>query len=115
MILFTYLHLAPIKSSAKQLLKHKVGGIAYDDYNQREWLAIADANVEVARRIAIQFELVPRKNGRRTGHPVAVFPVFPAARVVIIGGGVVRADAAEIAVGIGAHVTMMDDDLERSS
>jgi len=69
---------------------------------------------EVAGRMAIQVgaHYLEKMSGGR-GILLGGVPGVPAARVVIIGGGVVGTNAAKIAVGMGAHVTMIDNNLER--
>ncbi len=114
-LLFTYLHLAPDTELTRQLLEHKVTGIAYETItDHRGGLPLLTPMSEVAGRMAIQVgaHYLEKMSGGR-GILLGGVPGVPAARVVIIGGGVVGTNAAKIAVGMGAHVTMIDNNLER--
>ncbi|MFN2509868.1 MAG: alanine dehydrogenase [Pyrinomonadaceae bacterium] len=114
-LLFTYLHLAPDKPLTEELLKRKVTGIAYETITDRRGgLPLLTPMSEVAGRMAIQVgaHYLEKMSGGR-GILLGGVPGVPAARVVIIGGGVVGTNAAKIAVGMGAHVTMIDNNLER--
>jgi alanine dehydrogenase len=114
-LLFTYLHLAPDTRLTNQLLKRKVTGIAYETITDRRGgLPLLTPMSEVAGRMAIQVgaHYLEKMSGGR-GILLGGVPGVPAARVVIIGGGVVGTNAAKIAVGMGAHVTMIDNNLER--
>ena len=114
-LLFTYLHLAPDTELTKQLLESKVTGIAYETItDHRGGLPLLTPMSEVAGRMAIQVgaHYLEKMSGGR-GILLGGVPGVPAARVVIIGGGVVGTNAAKIAVGMGAHVTMIDNNLER--
>jgi alanine dehydrogenase len=115
LLLFTYLHLAPDHEQTKQLLERKVTGIAYETITDRKGtLPLLTPMSEVAGRMAVQVgaQYLERMNGGR-GVLLGGVPGVPAARVVIIGGGVVGTNAAKIAVGMGAHVTIIDRDLDR--
>ena len=114
-LLFTYLHLAPDKPLTEELLKRKVSGIAYETITDRRGgLPLLTPMSEVAGRMAIQVgaHYLEKMSGGR-GILLGGVPGVPAARVVIIGGGVVGTNAAKIAVGMGAHVTIIDNNLER--
>jgi alanine dehydrogenase len=114
-LLFTYLHLAPDKELTKQLLERKVTGVAYETItDKRGTLPLLTPMSEVAGRMAIQVgaTYLEKMNGGR-GILLGGVPGVPAARVVIIGGGVVGTNAAKIAVGMGAHVTIIDNNLDR--
>lgn len=114
-LLFTYLHLAPDKELTEQLLKRKVTGIAYETITDRRGgLPLLTPMSEVAGRMAIQVgaHYLEKMAGGR-GILLGGVPGVPAARVVIIGGGVVGTNAAKIAVGMGAHVTIIDNNLDR--
>lgn len=114
-LLFTYLHLAPDKELTKQLLERKVTGIAYETITDRRGgLPLLTPMSEVAGRMAIQVgaHYLEKMSGGR-GILLGGVPGVPAARVVIIGGGVVGTNAAKIAVGMGAHVTIIDNNLDR--
>jgi alanine dehydrogenase len=114
-MLFTYLHLAPDHELTKQLLERKVTGIAYETITDRKGtLPLLTPMSEVAGRMAIQVgaHYLEKMSGGR-GILLGGVPGVPAARVVIIGGGVVGTNAAKIAVGMGAHVTIIDNNLDR--
>jgi alanine dehydrogenase len=114
-LLFTYLHLAPDRELTKQLVERKVTGIAYETITDRHGtLPLLTPMSEVAGRMAIQVgaHYLEKMSGGR-GILLGGVPGVPAARVVIIGGGVVGTNAAKIAVGMGAHVTIIDNNLDR--
>ena len=114
-LLFTYLHLAPDKQLTKQLLDRKVTGIAYETITDRKGtLPLLTPMSEVAGRMAIQVgaHYLEKMSGGR-GILLGGVPGVPAARVVIIGGGVVGTNSAKMAVGMGAHVTIIDNNLDR--
>jgi alanine dehydrogenase len=114
-LLFTYLHLAPDPKQTEALLKNKVTGIAYETITDRKGtLPLLTPMSEVAGRMAIQVgaTYLEKMNGGR-GILLGGVPGVPAAHVVIIGGGVVGTNAAKIAVGMGARVTIIDNNLDR--
>ncbi len=113
--LFTYLHLAADKACTDALLANKVTGIAY------ETVQLADGSLpllapmsEVAGRLAPQvgaYHLM--RPGGGYGVLLGGVPGTRAGRVVVIGGGVAGRHAAQIAVGMGAHVTVLDKNVAR--
>lgn len=114
-LLFTYLHLAPDVELTKQLLERNVTGVAYETITDRRGtLPLLTPMSEVAGRMAVQVgaHYLEKMSGGR-GILLGGVPGVPAARVVIIGGGVVGTNAAKIAVGMGAHVTIIDNNLDR--
>lgn len=114
-LLFTYLHLAPDPKLTEQLLQRKVTGVAYETItDKRGGLPLLTPMSEVAGRMAIQVgaHYLEKMSGGR-GILLGGVPGVPAARVVILGGGVVGTNAAKIAVGMGAHVTIIDNNLDR--
>ena len=114
-LLFTYLHLAPVPELTQELLKRRVTGIAYETITDRRGtLPLLTPMSEVAGRMVIQVgaHYLEKMSGGR-GILLGGVPGVPAARVVIIGGGVVGTNAAKIAVGMGAHVTIIDNNLDR--
>lgn len=114
-LLFTYLHLAPDVELTRQLLESKVTGVAYETITDRRGtLPLLTPMSEVAGRMAVQVgaHYLEKMSGGR-GILLGGVPGVPAARVVIIGGGVVGTNAAKIAVGMGAHVTIIDNNLDR--
>ncbi|MFN2530732.1 MAG: alanine dehydrogenase [Pyrinomonadaceae bacterium] len=114
-LLFTYLHLAPDPHLTKELLDRKITGIAYETITDRRGtLPLLTPMSEVAGRMAIQVgaHYLEKMSGG-AGILLGGVPGVPAARVVIIGGGVVGTNAAKVAVGMGAHVTIIDNNLDR--
>ena len=114
-LLFTYLHLAPDTQLTQELLNRKVTGIAYETITDRRGgLPLLTPMSEVAGRMAIQVgaHYLEKMAGGR-GILLGGVPGVPAAKVVIIGGGVVGTNAAKIAVGMGAAVTIIDNNLDR--
>jgi alanine dehydrogenase len=114
-LLFTYLHLAPEFELTKQLLERKVTGVAYETItDKRGTLPLLTPMSEVAGRMSVQVgaTYLEKMNGGR-GILLGGVPGVPAANVVIIGGGVVGTEAAKMAVGLGAKVTIIDINLDR--
>ena len=115
LILFTYLHLAPLPELTDRLLSSKVNGVAYETILESDFsLPLLTPMSEVAGRMAVQVgaQYLEKPNGGR-GILVGGVPGFGAANVVILGGGIVGTNAAKIAVGMGAHVTIIDRNLNR--
>lgn len=114
-LLFTYLHLAPEFELTKQMMERKVTGVAYETITDRHGrLPLLTPMSEVAGRMSVQVgaTYLEKMNGGR-GILLGGVPGVPAADVVIIGGGIVGTEAAKMAVGLGAHVTIIDKNLER--
>jgi alanine dehydrogenase len=114
-LLFTYLHLAPELELTKQLLERKVTGVAYETITDKKGtLPLLTPMSEVAGRMSVQVgaTYLEKMNGGR-GILLGGVPGVPAANVVIIGGGVVGTEAAKMAVGLGAKVTIIDINLDR--
>jgi alanine dehydrogenase len=115
MVLFTYLHLAPIRGLTNELLGSKVIGIAYETVHDRQGtLPLLTPMSEVAGRMSVQVGasyLEKEKGGR--GILLGGVPGVPPAHVTVIGGGVVGTNAARIALGMGAKVTLIDVNLNR--
>ena len=114
-LLFTYLHLAPDTELTRQLVERKVTGVAYETITDRRGtLPLLTPMSEVAGRMAIQVgaQYLEKMNGGR-GVLLGGVPGVPAAHIVIIGGGVVGTNSAKIAVGMGAQVTVIDNNLDR--
>jgi alanine dehydrogenase len=115
LVLFTYLHLAPIPDLTEELLKKKVTGIAYETVTDRnKTLPLLTPMSEVAGRMSVQVGasyLEKEKGGR--GVLLGGVPGVPPAKVVIIGGGIVGTHAAKMAIGMGANVTIVDLSLNR--
>jgi len=114
-LLFTYLHLAPDPEQTALLLASGVTAIAYETItDSRGGLPLLAPMSEVAGRMAIQVGAVAlqKANGGRGVLLGGVPGVLPC-KVAIIGGGVVGANAAKMAVGLGAEVTILDRSLPR--
>jgi alanine dehydrogenase len=114
-ILFTYLHLAPMKELTESLLSRGVIGIAYETITAEDGtLPLLTPMSEVAGRMAIQegAHYLEKAEGG-LGMLVGGVPGVPRGDIVIIGGGVVGLNAAKMAVGLGAHVTVLDKSLPR--
>lgn len=114
-ILFCYLHLAPDPEQTKHLVNSKVVAIAYETVTDPQGrLPLLIPMSEIAGRIAIQvgattLQMNHGGKGLLLGGVPGVFP----ARVTVIGGGVVGTEAARMAMGLGASVTIIDRDLNR--
>ncbi|MBK8466479.1 MAG: alanine dehydrogenase [Chloracidobacterium sp.] len=113
-LLFTYLHLAPELELTKQMLDRKVTGVAYETITSNGRLPLLTPMSEVAGRMSVQVgaTYLEKMNGGK-GILLGGVPGVPAANVVIIGGGIVGTEAAKMAVGLGAKVTIIDRDLDR--
>lgn len=115
LILFCYLHLAPDPIQTQQLVDSKIVAIAYETVTDAHGrLPLLVPMSEIAGRIAIQVgatSLQLNKGGKGTllGGVPGVMP----ARVTVIGGGVVGTEAARMALGLGADVSILDRDLSR--
>ncbi|MGI5835620.1 MAG: alanine dehydrogenase [Chloroflexota bacterium] len=115
LVLFTYLHLAAEPEVTKKMLEKKVTGIAYETVEMPDGsLPLLTPMSEVAGRMAVQVaaHYLEQPHGGRGKLLGGVAGVRPS-DVVIIGGGTVGINAAQIALGMGAHVTLIDKDLNR--
>jgi alanine dehydrogenase len=114
-ILFTYLHLAPDPEQTKDLIASGATCIAYETVTDRSGgLPLLAPMSEVAGRLAPQVGAwtLQKANGGR-GVLMGGVPGVGPAKVVVIGGGVVGTQAARIASGMGADVTVLDRSLPR--
>jgi alanine dehydrogenase len=114
-ILFTYLHLAPAPELTKAMLEQKIVGIAYETIQlDNGSLPLLTPMSEVAGKLSVQVGVhwLQKENGGR-GVLLGGVPGTPKANVAIIGGGVVGTNAAKIALGMGANVTILDINLDR--
>ena len=111
LVLFAYLHLAPLPELTEALLENEVTGIAY------ETVELADGSLpllvpmsEIAGRMSVQIgaHFLEKAQGGR-GVLLGGLPGVNAADVVILGGGIVGRNAARVAYGMGAHVTVLDN------
>ena len=113
-ILFTYLHLAASKACTDALLASKTTAIAYETVELNGTLPLLAPMSEVAGRLAAQVgaSALQKPNGGR-GVLMGGVPGVSPARVLVIGGGVAGLNAAVIAMGMGADVTIVDRSLPR--
>ena len=114
-VLFTYLHLAPVRDLTDALLNKKVTGIAYETVRDRAGsLPLLTPMSEVAGRMSVQVgaAYLEKEHGGR-GILLGGVPGVPPAHVTIVGGGIVGTNAARIALGFGAKVTLVDLNLNR--
>ncbi len=113
--LFTYLHLAPNGPLVSHLLDQNITAIAYETVQLPNGsLPLLSPMSEVAGRMSVQVgaQLLQKTNGG-LGLLLGGVPGVPAAHVVIAGGGTAGCNAARMAVGLGAHVTVLDIKKER--
>ncbi|MEC0092349.1 alanine dehydrogenase [Paenibacillus macquariensis] len=109
LILFTYLHLAAEPALAKALVDSGVTAIAYETVTSHGTLPLLTPMSEVAGRMAAQIgaQLLERPHGGK-GILLSGVPGVARGKVTIIGGGIVGTNAAKIAIGLGADVTLLD-------
>ena len=115
LILFTYLHLAPEPELTKALIDNKVVSIAYETVQlDNRSLPLLAPMSEVAGRMAAQIgaQFLEKNKGGK-GILLAGVPGVKRGKVTIIGGGQAGTNAAKIAVGLGADVTIIDLSAER--
>ncbi|HEY1410387.1 MAG TPA: alanine dehydrogenase [Promineifilum sp.] len=115
LVLFTYLHLAAAEELTKAMIDSGVTGIAYETVEAPDGsLPLLTPMSEVAGRMAIQVgaHFLERSHLGR-GMLLGGVAGVPGANVVIIGGGVVGTNAAQIALGMGANVAILDTNLDR--
>jgi alanine dehydrogenase len=114
-IIFTYLHLAPDPVQTEQLLKKRVVGIAYETVTDKSGkLPLLQPMSEIAGRVSVQAGAWAMHMGEG-GHGVLLggVPGVAPANVVVIGGGVSGTEAARMAMGLGADVTILDRNIQR--
>ncbi len=115
LILFTYLHLAPLPELTDRLLDTRVNGVAYETIREADGsLPLLTPMSEVAGRMSVQVgaQYLEKPSGGR-GILLGGVPGVAPANVVILGGGIVGTNAAKMALGLGAHVTIIDRSLNR--
>ncbi|MBX5495522.1 MAG: alanine dehydrogenase [Bryobacteraceae bacterium] len=115
LILFTYLHLAPLPELTQVLLDRRVTSIAYETIREADnSLPLLTPMSEVAGKMSVQVgaQYLEAPNGGR-GILLGGIPGVRPANVVILGGGVVGHNAAKVALGLGANVTIIDRNLNR--
>lgn len=113
-MLFTYLHLAASKDLTEGLLKSGATGIAYETIEVNRRLPLLEPMSEIAGRMSILvggYYLAKHNTG--SGVLLGGVPGVLPGRVVVIGGGASGINAARMATGVGADVTILEVDLER--
>ncbi len=113
-LLFTYLHLAPNRPLTDALLKSGVVGIAYETIEVNRRLPLLEPMSEIAGRMSVLvggYFLAKHHGG--SGVLLGGVPGVLPGKVVVLGGGAAGVNAARMAQGLGADVTIMEVDLER--
>jgi len=114
-IIFTYLHLAADAPQTRALMESGCTAIAYETVTDRHGrLPLLAPMSEVAGRMSLQVgaHCLEKEQGG-SGVLLGGVPGVPAARVVIVGGGIAGTNAARMAMGLEAHVTVIDKSLDR--
>jgi alanine dehydrogenase len=113
-ILFTYLHLAASKSLTEALLKSGVTAVAYETIQVDHRLPLLEPMSEIAGRMSTVMgaNFLAKHNGG-SGVLLGGVPGVLPGRVVVVGGGTSGVNAARMATGLGADVTILDIDLEQ--
>jgi len=114
-ILFAYLHLAAVPDLARALAKEGVTAVAYETVRQPDGrLPLLAPMSEIAGRVAVQAgaRFLEAYHGGR-GVLLGGVPGVPPAEVVIVGGGMAGASAADVAAGMGASVTILEKNIDR--
>ena len=115
LVLFTYLHLAPLPELTNRLVDAKVNAVAYETIREADGsLPLLTPMSEVAGRMAVQVgaQYLEAPNGGR-GVLLGGVPGVAPANVVILGGGIVGHNSAKMALGMGARVAIIDKNLNR--
>ncbi|WP_127576142.1 alanine dehydrogenase [Paenibacillus barengoltzii] len=109
LILFTYLHLAPEPELTQALKDQGVTAIAYETVEVNKTLPLLTPMSEVAGRMSVQIgaQFLEKPHGGK-GILLGGVPGVKRGKVTIIGGGVVGTNAARVAIGLGADVTIID-------
>ena len=113
-LLFTYLHLAADKKLTEDLVATGCTGIAYETIEVNGRLPLLEPMSEIAGRMSVivgAYHLARHRGGR--GILLGGVPGVLPGRVVVIGGGTAGVNAARVATGMGADVTILEVDLER--
>ncbi|WP_066068205.1 alanine dehydrogenase [Neobacillus soli] len=114
LILFTYLHLAAEPALAQALREKGVIAVAYETVSVNRTLPLLTPMSEVAGRMAAQIgaQFLQKNNGGQ-GILLAGVPGVNRGKVTIVGGGIVGTNAAKMAIGLGADVTIIDLSADR--
>jgi alanine dehydrogenase len=115
MILFTFLHLASSRELTEALMAAGVSAVAYETIEDEEGnLPLLGPMSEVAGKLSVQIGAsLLQKNRGGPGILLGGVPGVAHGRVVILGGGTVGTNAARVALGLGAEVSILDIDLRR--
>jgi len=115
LVLFTYLHLAADRELTEALLAHKVTGVAYETVQRADGsLPLLTPMSQIAGRMAVQIAAhYMERTAGGLGKLMGGVPGVRPANVVVIGGGTVGTNAAQIALGMGAQVTVVDVSADR--
>ncbi len=116
-ILFTYLHLAADEPQTKALMDRKVKAVAYETIEEAgRHLPCLTPMSEIAGRLSVQegAKCLEKPFGGR-GVLLGGVPGVPRGKVAILGGGIVGTNAAKMAIGLGADVTVLDISAKRLS
>ncbi len=115
-LLFTYLHLAAGRTLTEKLMASGVSAIAYESVEKNGTLPLLAPMSAIAGRLSVQFgaRFLEKQQGGR-GVLLGGVPGVMPGKVAILGGGVVGTEAAKMAVGLGAQVTIIDINIERLS
>lgn len=113
-IIFTYLHLANEPALTKALVEKEVTAIAYETVTVNNTLPLLTPMSEIAGRMSVQIgaHYLEKANGGK-GIVLGGIPGVKRGKVTIIGGGVVGENAAKVASGLGADVTILDINPDR--
>ncbi len=113
-ILFTYLHLAASRSLTERLIRSGVTAIAYETVEVHRRLPLLEPMSEIAGRMSIIMGgyFLAKQNGGKGVLLGGVPGVLPG-KVIVIGGGTAGVNAARMATGLGADVTILEVDVER--
>ncbi|MDR2125031.1 MAG: alanine dehydrogenase [Desulfovibrio sp.] len=113
-LVFTYFHFAADRTLSEACMERKIIALAYETVTEGRTLPLLKPMSEVAGRMAplMGAYYLMKPHGGRGLLPAGVTGV-PPAEVLVIGGGVVGGNAARVAAGLGARVTVLDVDLER--
>ena len=113
-ILFTYLHLAASRPLTEALMKSGVTAIAYETIEVNRRLPLLEPMSEIAGRMSVLVGgYYLAKHNRGSGVLLGGVPGVLPGKVVVLGGGVSGINAARMATGLGADVTVLEVDVER--
>ncbi|MEO0458750.1 MAG: alanine dehydrogenase [Cyanobacteria bacterium P01_A01_bin.114] len=113
-LLFTYLHLAASRPLTEALIQSGAAAIAYETVEKNNQRPLLTPMSIIAGRLSVQFgaRFLEKQQGGR-GVLLGGIPGVSPGRVVVLGGGIVGTEAAKMAVGLGAQVTLVDINLDR--